>query len=101
MSRDANKLSKIYYDPKHSAGFSNVNKLWIATGKKIPKKSITQWLIGQDTYTRNKPRRIHFPRNCYLVTNIDETWESDLLIFPDQYSIDNDGVKYVLCKMRK
>lgn len=101
MTRVANKLSRIYYDPKHQAGFSNANKLWIATGKKIPKKAIIEWLIGQDTYTRHKPRRLRFRRNCYMLTNIDETWESDLIILPDEYSTHNDGVKYVLCKKNK
>lgn len=100
MNRTHTKLARIYYDPKHPAGFSTVNKLWLATLKKIPKKTITDWLIGQDTYTRHKPRRLHFRGNCYVVTNIDETWESDLLIFPENYDSHNDGVKYVLCKKK-
>lgn len=99
MSRGAaNKLSKIYYDPKHPAGFSNVNKLWLATGKEIPRKTITEWLIGQETYTRHKPRRLHFQRNSYLLTNLDDLWEADLIIMPEDYCDHNDGVKYVLCK---
>lgn len=90
------KLSKIYYTPDHPASFSNVNKLWLATGKKIPKKTITEWLIAQDTYTRHKPRRTHFRRNCYILNNIDQLWESDLIIMPPDYAEHNDGVKYIL-----
>lgn len=90
-------LSKIYYDPSHPAGFSNLNKLWLATGKKIPRKTITEWLIGQDTYTRHKPRRVNFKRNCYMTSNLDETWETDLIVLPEEYSEHNDGVKYLLC----
>lgn len=92
------QLAAIYYDPKHPAGFSNVRKLWLATQKTIPKKTITEWIIGQDTYTRHKPRRLHFSRNCYVVTNLDDLWETDLIIMPDGYAAYNDGVKYILCK---
>lgn len=95
-SAKAKKLEKIYYDPKHPASFSTINKLWLASGKKISKKLVTEWLLGQDTYTRHKPRRVHFPRNCYLLNNIMELWEADLIVFPDYYSRHNDGVKYIL-----
>lgn len=95
------QLSAIYYDPKHPAGFSNLNKLWLATKKTIPKKTITNWLISQDTYTRHKPIRLHFPRNRYVVTNVDDLWEADLIVMPDRYAEHNDGIKYVLCKKRK
>lgn len=90
------KLEKIYYDPKHPASFSTVDKLWLALEKKIPKKTVIEWLISQDTYTRHKPRRVHFPRNCYIITNIAELYEADLAIFPDEYAKHNDGFKYIL-----
>lgn len=95
----AKRLSDIYYSPKHPASFSNVGKLWLAAGKKIPKKDINEWLMGQYTYTRHKPIRHVFPRNCYNLNNIDQLWESDLIIFPAHYAEHNDGVKYVLCKL--
>lgn len=93
---NAKKLAKIYYNPVHYASFSSVNKLWTATGKKIPKKIVTAWLLTQDTYTRHKPRRVKFRRNCYILNNIDDMWESDLIIMPPEYSEHNDGVKYIL-----
>lgn len=80
------KLKKIYYDPKHPASFSTVDKLWNATDKKISKKAVTEWLLAQDTYTRHKPKRVRFQRNCYIVTNIAELYEADLGIFPEQYA---------------
>lgn len=92
------QLAEIYYTPKHPASFSNVKKLRAATGKKISKKAITDWLIGQNTYTRHKPIRKKFPRNCYILNNIDQLWESDLIVFPTAYNEHNDGVRYILGK---
>lgn len=93
---NAKKLAKIYYDPEHYASFSSVNKLWTATGKKIPKKIVTAWLLTQDTYTRHKPRRLKFRRNCYILNNIDDLWESDLIVMPPDYTEHNDGKRYIL-----
>lgn len=101
LNRTLDKLARIYYDPSHPAGFSTVGKLQLATRKKIPRKTISDWLIGQDSYTRHKPRRLHFRRNCYLITNIDDLWEADLIIMPEEYAAHNNGVKYALCKLKK
>lgn len=90
------ELSKIYYDTSHPASFSNVNKLWLATHKNIPKRVITEWLMAQDTYTRHRPKRENFRRNCYIVNNIDQLWEADLIVFPADFAQHNDGVKYIL-----
>lgn len=90
------KLKEIYYDPKHPASFSTIEKLWKATGKKIPKKTVTEWLLAQDTYTRHQSRRVRFPRNRYIVFNIGQLYESDLAVFAEEYSKYNDGVKYLL-----
>lgn len=93
---NAKKLAKIYYDPEHSGSFSSVNRLWLAAGKKIPKKIVTEWLISQDTYTRHKARRVKFHRNHYILNNLDQYWESDLIVMPGHYAEHNDGVKYIL-----
>lgn len=93
---NAKKLSKIYYDPGHYGSFSSVNRLWAAAGKKIPKRVVSEWLIGQDTFTRHKSRRVKFRRNCYILNNIDQLWESDLIVMPSEYTAHNDGVKYIL-----
>lgn len=90
------KLEKIYYNPKHSASFSTVDKLYKAAGREIPKKIVTEWLMGQATYTRHRPKRVRFQRNCYIVSNIAELYEADLGIFPEEYARYNDGVKYLL-----
>jgi hypothetical protein len=69
-------LGQIYYDRKHTAGFSSVAKL--VTAAKSNKRNVEEWLSGQDTYTLHKPVRKRFPRNQYTVTNIDDVWEMDL-----------------------
>lgn len=92
----AKNLAKIYYTASHPASFSSLDKLWKATGTKVPKKIVAEWLRGQDTYTLHKPRRVKFPRNRYLLSNIGDLWECDLAEFTETYSRENDGVKYLL-----
>lgn len=99
MNKIEKQLSAIYYAVDHPASFSNVNKLWLATLKKIPKKAITEWLLKQDTYTRHKPLRKNFRRNCYILNNIDQLWEIDLIVFPPEYAQHNGDIKYILCKL--
>jgi len=85
-------LGKVYYDPKHPAGFRSVAKLVKAS--KIKKMYVEEWVSSQNTYTLHKPVRKKFPRNAYTVTNID-VWEMDLadLSFLSKY---NDKYKYLL-----
>lgn len=92
----AAKLAEIYYTPSHPASFSTVNKLWLAAGKKIPKKTVRDWLLSQDTYTLHKPRRLNFRRNNYIVTNMNDLWECDLAEFSADYSKENNDIKYLL-----
>jgi hypothetical protein len=86
-------LAKIYYDPKHTAGFSSVAKL-VRSGKSN-KKSVEEWLSGPDTYKLQKPVRKRFSRYPYTVTNSNDTWEMDLadLSVLAKY---NDKYKYLL-----
>lgn len=93
---NAKKLAKIYYDPAHIGSFSTINRLWNAVQRKIPKKVVTEWLISQETYTRHKARRVKFRKNFYILNNIDQLWESDLIVMPKEYAKHNDDVKYVL-----
>jgi hypothetical protein len=69
-------LGKVYYDPKHAAGFGSVAK--VLKAGKCNKRDVGEWLSGQNTYTLHKPVRKRFPRNPYTVTNIDDVWEMDL-----------------------
>jgi len=86
-------LGKVYYDPKHAAGFGSVAKLVKAS--KNNKRAVEEWLSGQDTYTLHKPVRKRFHRNPYTVTNIDGVWEMDLADL-SSLSKYNDKYKYLL-----
>lgn len=99
-TRDNQCLSKIYYDPAHPAGFGSVKKIYDAVKKKISKKTISNWLLYQETYTRFKPKYKNFRRNHYLVDNIDDVWESDLIVLNDDVMKNaNDGYAYILGKL--
>jgi hypothetical protein len=86
-------LGKVYYDPSHAASFGSVAKLVKASkGNKI---NVEEWLSRQDTYTLHKPVRKRFPRNPYIVTNIDDVWEMDLADLTSLAKY-NDKYKYLL-----
>lgn len=94
-------LSKIYYDPKHPASFSNVQKLWLACDKLYSQSLIKNWLMQQECYTRHKPRLKKFPRKSYIVDNIDDLWEIDLMVFENQQlKRNNSGICYILGKKK-
>jgi transposase InsO family protein len=84
-------MDKVYYDPKHSAGFGLVVKL--VKANRNTKRDVEEWLAGQDTYTLHKPVRKSFPRNTYTVTNIDDVWELD---HADLSTISRYNFKYLL-----
>ena len=55
-------LKKIYFDPKHPAGFSSVNKLFNATKKHgFTLQQVKNFLASEDSYTLHRPRRIKYP----------------------------------------
>jgi transposase InsO family protein len=85
-------LCKVYYDPKHLAGFGSVAKLVKASKNK---RDVEDWLAGQNTYTLHKPVRKRFPRNPYTETNIDDVWEMDVADL-SPLSKYNDKYKYLL-----
>ena len=92
-------LSKIYYNIRHPASYSGVDRLWswcLHHGKKkYTREKVAQWLDKQDTYTLHKPVRRKFSRNRVLVGGIDEQWQADLV---DLSSLkdENDGITFLL-----
>ena len=54
-------LQKIYYDTRHAASYSSVEKLYnyikSNSDKKIPRKYIKMWLSKQESYTAHRPVR--------------------------------------------
>ena len=69
-------LQRIYYDPKHEAGFASVNKLVKASG--LSEKRVKAWLKAQPTYTLHTMARQTYPTRHYVVHDIDEQWQADL-----------------------
>ena len=69
-------LSNIYYNPKHPAGFSSVEKLVKASG--YSKKKVETWLKKQPTYTLHRMAKKKYPTRKYTVHDIDEQWQADL-----------------------
>jgi hypothetical protein len=56
---------------------------------------VEAWLQSQDSYTLHRTVRKRFSRNPYVVKNLMDLWEDDLM---DGQNIAkyNDGVKYIL-----
>ena len=69
-------LSNIYYDPKHPAGFSSIEKLVKASG--YSKNKVERWLKKQPTYTLHRTAKKKYPTRKYTVHDIDEQWQADL-----------------------
>ena len=87
------RLTNIYYNPKHIAGFSNVKILHTVTG--IPYNYVRQFLQSQDTYTVHKKRIKNKTFNNYHYHGIFHTWQADLCDLSSLKS-HNKGHKYLL-----
>lgn len=61
----------------------------------IDDDAVRNWASSQDTYTLFKPVRRKFRRNYYIVTNINDLWESDLVDL-QKLQKKNDGIKFLL-----
>lgn len=90
------EINRIYYDPSNPAGFGSIDKLSKAMKEKMDKKQVKEWLQSQETYTLHKPIRKKFPRNRYILSNINELWQADLSDMRT-YAQYNDGFNYILC----
>ncbi|KAG6438937.1 hypothetical protein O3G_MSEX000345 [Manduca sexta] len=90
------KLNQIYYDVSHPAGYSCIDKLSRAMKGKMKKDDVKNWLRTQETYTLHKPVHRKFPRNKYILSNLNELWQADLSDMRT-YSKENKGYNYILC----
>ena len=87
------RLQNHFYKPPNPASFSNADKL--SKSAKVSKKIVQKWLENQDSYTLHKQIRKKFQRNKYLVTNIGDLFQADLI---DMRSLKehNDDINYLL-----
>lgn len=93
-----NILRKIYYDPKHNASFSSVQKLFEAAKEiknDINLADVKQWLSEQLTYTLHKRAIRNFKRNKILVERINQQFEADLVDMKE-FKNQNSGFNYIL-----
>ena len=91
-------LKKIYYDPAHAASYGSLKNLYRAAkqiNKKITQKSVENWLLSQEVYTRHKRRLLKFPRRKTIAGYRNHIWQSDLIIF-NSLRKENNRNGYVL-----
>ena len=88
-------LESIYYNPASSACFAGSAPILKKAIKQYKTSEVKNWLLTQDPYTLHTPKKKHFPRNKYIVNNIDDLWQVDLAIFKNisQY---NGGAQYLM-----
>lgn len=90
------EMNNIYYDVSHPAGYGSIDKLAKAMIGKLTKEDVKKWLQTQATYTLHKPMQRKFPRNQYILSNLNELWQADLSDMRT-YCNNNDGFNYILC----
>lgn len=88
-------LEKLYYNPLSSACFAGCEPIIRKTKNKYSPSSTKDWLLTQDAYTLHTRKRKTFPRNKYIVNNVDDLWQADLAVFKN-ISQHNDGIKYLM-----
>lgn len=88
-------LENLYYNLRNPSAFAGVQPLKKASGYAVSRGKIKNWLASQDTYTLFKPVRKKFRRNPYLVSNINDLWQADL-VDTQRLKEDNDNVSYLL-----
>ena len=74
-------IKYLYYDSSGDTDFGSYGKLLHKT-KTLPAvepSEMKPWLEQQDVYTLHKPVQKRFPRNPYIVSNIFDVFEADLI----------------------
>ena len=87
------KLESAYYNVKDPASFSRPAVL--AKSTNIPLSFVKKWLKSQPTHTLHRSARIRYPTRKYIVSKVDEQWQSDLCDM-QLLSKYNNGYKYIL-----
>ena len=93
-------LDSIYTNPRDPGSYGGQNKLLKSARKHYggtSAKSVQAYLQTKDAYTLHKPRRLRFKRNRFIMTDIDDLWQSDIADL-SKLADENDGVRYLLVK---
>ena len=95
---DAEVLKRIYYDERNPASFGGVEKLWRSAKKQSPgisRKTVEQWLSGQDAYTLHRGINEKFKRRRTVVGGPEQQLQADLVDIRN-HSSHNDGHTFIL-----
>lgn len=94
-----NILFQVYYDHNSPGAYSSADRLYNFVKQNyaidLTRKEVDNWLQKQRTFTVHRSRRIHFKRNHYNITNIDDLWEMDLMDM-QKFSRNNKGNRYII-----
>ena len=75
-------LKSIYFNVKHPASFSGIDKLYHFVKKDnkfdLNREQIKLWLEKQESYALYKPSRKQFKRRRVIVGGVDDQWSFDL-----------------------
>lgn len=89
------KLSASYFTPSEPVSFSGARNIISKYNHTADSTVIKDWLNAQNAYTLHRPLRKKFPRLHYIVTNIDDVWEADLVEVGSLKAYNND-ITYLL-----
>lgn len=96
MKQIEKDLKKLFYKIEHPASYGTAQALVDASHHKYNIDDVQNWLKSQDAYTLHKPRRLHFQRQRYFVTGMNQLWQSDLCDLTSIHK-NNDGIKFLVC----
>ena len=86
-------MEDIYVDVRSPGSFSGIRNLKRYSGRS--EQEVKKFLVGQDTYTLHKPRRIRFPRRKTYSKGIADLYQIDLADVSNLAAF-NDGARYLL-----
>ena len=88
------ELTELYYNPK--MGLISPYKLYLKLNKRIPLKTIEEFVKKQESYQRNLQRNHSKQFKPIVVYSTNDLWQIDFFDF-SRYSHWNSGYKYLLC----
>lgn len=88
-------LNNLYFNIKEPVSYSGIKPITLRTKGVIHQNYVKNWLLCNDTYTLFKPVRRNFKRNRYIVININELWQTDLVDLQNLTTY-NDGIRYLM-----
>lgn len=95
-------LQNVYYNKNSNLLYGSLNDLYKycqaqkdVKKKDVTRKKIKEWLQQQDVYTLHYKHTNRFKRNHYMIFQIDQNWQLDLIDFRS-LSKQNDGFNWIL-----